>query len=762
MNRLRRPQAGRFLFPMASEDPQKILKGNAIPSVLSGQVQGVMPGAKAPPQPQPALVIKDDLVSKAGPFPHKAPEGSHHREQQISHADTKHKLYEAHERHKAAGDSKLAGLALEAAKTHQLAYGHHGIASEHSPGGFYHRNAGDKSKADATYKKLSGEASRLSSEAHEGSNKYHAALGQGMSKSDSGEKVIGTTSSGKPIHLTHSGDHPSYKHPALSTERGTRNARVLAGKTELGHEHKAPSLIKHEGTHYVKAGHNSDSGSVHYHEVDADRHIHSPKSGVGMSAVQQDSPHGKLFEVRGLPKHSRQGDLPREVHDPNHGRLRVRSFNSDKHTTLYHKADQNPHWENPSSSVSKAFDEMTKAGPGSRGGKIAYHTKSGKPVYQSAVKKKLPQFRDMMHNWHKNASQSKDPEHHATAAKQALAHAFYAHHAGASVDAQDAMDYADRHRKQYQDKGHSSRTTKWVDKNHGATHALVHGSKEDKPSSTAEAPSSTSSKPAVKMPKREYGYWQHDEKVSKAFDEMMKADKEPEHWQIEEALNGRRRDVSKAGVADMVGHHDDYAKRHQQAVSLIQRKMQTAGPKSAVYKDVLAHTHRARVAHMQASTAHQNGHPSAPAKTREANSHTDQVVKKLKRIGAQAPQFRQPIPEHYRTTTWAKAMEQLDEMSKADKVKVGSYRTPGGITRVVHAEHPEQHDHLKQHRAHLAHARSYMNAEGKASQHKFHAHIALANAHHAAAMAIGAEGLNSAGHKKVKSWIDKKTAELKG
>jgi hypothetical protein len=772
------------------------------------------------PDPEGAPYPKTEKVSKAGAFPHKAPEGSHHRDQQLEHADIKGRLYAAHERHKEAGDHKLAGLALSAAKAHQLAYGHHGISSEHAPGGFYHRHASDPAKADASYKKLAGEAARLSSEAHAASHEYHTATGKGVSK----------------------------------------------------------------------------------------------------------------------------------------------------------------------------------AGPGSRGGKVAYHTKSGKPVYQSAVKRRLPQFRDMMHNWHKNASQSGDPEHHATAAKQALAHAFNAHHAGQSIDAQDAMDYAEHHRGQYQDKGHSSRTTKWVDKNYDATHALVHGSKAEKPAS--------SPKPAgesVKMPKREHAYWQHSEKTSKAFEEleavakaesegkplnkpqrssggpkkyhvftknesgrtvkvnfgdpnmeikrddpdrrknfrarhncddpgpktkarywsckmwsdtpvskitksqededllkavdqldgmlgkggryssrsvqtkesartgkqigrpsygaarpkrsepslvaphdsehlsqdehhahahlyhayqaaktasprdkegqrhatlagyhakkyadhggdpknlishghglmgdlgekpysahteghslrraaskameqldgMMKA--EPEHWQIEEALNGRRRDMSKAGVADMIEHHGDYAKRHQQAATLIQRKMQTAGPKAAVYKDALAHTHRARVAHIQAATAHRNGHPSASSKTREANSHTDQVVKKLQRLGAQAPQFRQPIPEHYRTTSWAKAVEQLDEMSKAEKVKVGTYQTHGGFrTKTVYAEHPEQHHHLAQ-------AKYHRKQAGSLNSPTYHQHTALANAHHAAAMAIGAEGLNSVGHKKVKDWISKRTAEL--
>lgn len=121
-------------------------------------------------------------------------------------------------------------------------------------------------------------------------------------------------------------------------------------------------------------------------------------------------------------------------------------------------------------------DDMEKGGEGSRGGKVARHTKSGKPVYSKTAENQAKQFDQMMQNWHQTASKTNDPEHHAIAAKQALASAYYHHHAGDKVAAHQSMDYANHHREAYKKHNHSSRTTTAIDKLHGETAKLVgHG-----------------------------------------------------------------------------------------------------------------------------------------------------------------------------------------------------------------------------------------------------------------------------------------------
>lgn len=124
--------------------------------------------------------------------------------------------------------------------------------------------------------------------------------------------------------------------------------------------------------------------------------------------------------------------------------------------------------------------DMEKAlkGPGSRGGKVSYRTKSDKPVYQSRVKKMAPQFSEMAMNWTKNALHSNDPEHHAIAAKQHLAAAFYQHHAGNVAEANHHLISAHIHRDEYEKKNHTSRTTKWIDKHHEPTIKLAGGPHE--------------------------------------------------------------------------------------------------------------------------------------------------------------------------------------------------------------------------------------------------------------------------------------------
>jgi len=125
-----------------------------------------------------------------------------------------------------------------------------------------------------------------------------------------------------------------------------------------------------------------------------------------------------------------------------------------------------------------AVMEKALKGAGSRGGKVAYHTKSGKPVYESRAKKMAPQFSEMAMNWTKNALHSNDPEHHAIAAKQHLAAAFYQHHAGNAAEANHHLISAHIHRDEYEKKNHTSRTTKWIDKHHEPTIKLAGGPHE--------------------------------------------------------------------------------------------------------------------------------------------------------------------------------------------------------------------------------------------------------------------------------------------
>ena len=112
-------------------------------------------------------------------------------------------------------------------------------------------------------------------------------------------------------------------------------------------------------------------------------------------------------------------------------------------------------------------------GPGSRGGKVAYKTKSGKPVYQSQARRMAVQMNQMMQNWHARATSTDDPEDHAIAAKQALAAAFYDHHAGDAIAAKEAMSYADYHYRKAEAKRHTGRTMKWIQQAFANTAALL-------------------------------------------------------------------------------------------------------------------------------------------------------------------------------------------------------------------------------------------------------------------------------------------------
>ena len=207
-------------------------------------------------------------------------------------------------------------------------------------------------------------------------------LRKGGGEGSRGGTIVGHTTSGKPIYKQAGGDHPSYTHSKTGEK-----LKAIHTTTEKGHEDKAPSMVRHEGKNYVKAGHNSDSGSVSYHEHDPGKHLIDPDKGTAIHATQlstRDSiaagvggKMGNLFHAQGTPEDSSGGgNLPREINDPVHGRMRVRGYNSDKGTTTYHNADKNPGWKSlPEGDLAKG------GGEGSRGGKIIGHSASGRPIY---------------------------------------------------------------------------------------------------------------------------------------------------------------------------------------------------------------------------------------------------------------------------------------------------------------------------------------------------------------------------------------------
>ena len=124
--------------------------------------------------------------------------------------------------------------------------------------------------------------------------------------------------------------------------------------------------------------------------------------------------------------------------------------------------------------------EKAARGPGSRGGKILYYSKEGKPVYAGQVQRFAQEAQQTMENWHHNAKRSHNPEDHAIAAKQAHHAAFFHHHNGDPNSAHNAMDHAHHHMAEYKKTGHKSKTTKWVNEHHEATKKLTgYHSKED-------------------------------------------------------------------------------------------------------------------------------------------------------------------------------------------------------------------------------------------------------------------------------------------
>lgn len=124
--------------------------------------------------------------------------------------------------------------------------------------------------------------------------------------------------------------------------------------------------------------------------------------------------------------------------------------------------------------------EKAARGPGSRGGKVLYYSKDGKPVYAGQVARHAEEAQQTMENWHHNAKRSNNPEDHAIAAKQAHHAAFFHHHNGDPKAAHEAMEHAHHHMGEYNKTGHKSKTTKWIKEHHEPVKKLTgFHSKED-------------------------------------------------------------------------------------------------------------------------------------------------------------------------------------------------------------------------------------------------------------------------------------------
>ncbi len=278
----------------------------------------------------------------------------------------------------AATGSKGAGNIMPSLKPHPLAIGRaqrqsqhavtgirhvrdvpkagHAIFHVHTEDGGKHQMVMPKEHGAAIAKqvfKLSGRntASAFAKSADVGqivtSNLLLGLALDAIRKSHAGEgsrggHVIGHTRTGRPIYLTDQGPHPSYRH----TRTGD-SLHALHAHTDMGHEHEAPLLIQYNGQHYVRSGYNSDTGSVDYHEHDPGRHLIDPETGFAQRATQfpmvGEHNRSMLFHANGIPEYA-GGDLPDKIKDPVHGKLTVRSYNSDSMGTVYHKLDDHKDW----------------------------------------------------------------------------------------------------------------------------------------------------------------------------------------------------------------------------------------------------------------------------------------------------------------------------------------------------------------------------------------------------------------------------------
>ena len=159
-----------------------------------------------------------------------------------------------------------------------------------------------------------------------------------------GGHVIGHTKTGHPIY-----------YGAMTRVRGERQ---LYGKTHPEHVQHAPHVIDHEGKKWVRAGHNSDTGGVSYDEHNPEHHVIDPGQGYGDRYVPTTThPGGKrAFHLGGIPK-KHGGNIPDEIHDPHHGTLKLRGWNSDSGQSVYHRAEDHPEWNKsrPGSIVQRVF-----------------------------------------------------------------------------------------------------------------------------------------------------------------------------------------------------------------------------------------------------------------------------------------------------------------------------------------------------------------------------------------------------------------------
>ena len=153
------------------------------------------------------------------------------------------------------------------------------------------------------------------------------------------QQPIGQTDTGQPIHEVERGPHSVQNF-----------GDVMVAKTTPGHEASAPKHLEHDGKHWIRAGHDQQSGTIGYHEYQPSRHVMDPATGFAKEGVPVEAKGvaGGLVHLAGLPE-SAGGDLPAEINDPHHGHLVVRGFNADSGMTTYHKDVHNPGWNKPGS-----------------------------------------------------------------------------------------------------------------------------------------------------------------------------------------------------------------------------------------------------------------------------------------------------------------------------------------------------------------------------------------------------------------------------
>ena len=205
-----------------------------------------------------------------------------------------------------------------------------------------------------------------------------------------GGKVIGHTKSGKPIY--ESASHPSHRNDFSKEDHddaiALHNKKM---KEDKGNETTHYNAVdKHEALKKMKK--DSKESGVEEDQVKdaAAKHDHSEKE---FEDVDEDHKHKKGDAVKvhhGItdPK-GKQGETGTVTHsddDEVHVRFSDGNLGIYQHNTL--KKEKKDIKKSDDSDISKAFEilgiDIKKGGEGSRGGKIIGHTKSGKPIYDSA------------------------------------------------------------------------------------------------------------------------------------------------------------------------------------------------------------------------------------------------------------------------------------------------------------------------------------------------------------------------------------------